>query len=219
MKKTLLLFLISWLGWQVLLTAQITDRGNFLVGGSFGLSSAESTIIRDDGAGNVTEDGPSSLQYSIAPSVGYFVLDNFAVGFGMDYTVSRIEEPSLDRIFDSDLLFGPYARYYLPLSYDKAFFLQADFGFGNTTDQIQIGGDLENISTNIFAFGIGPGFTVISEDAIGLEAIFKYNYAQGENEITLNNVRTKTSTRTNQFDFSIGVQFYFTRIASARRGN
>ncbi len=39
--------------------------------------------------------------------------------------------------------------------------------------------------TNIFAIGAGPGFTIFSSDAIGIEALIKYNYARSKFDIDM----------------------------------
>ena len=204
---TTLLFTAS-----ISLQAQVTDRGNFLAGSSLGFSKSSSELKIQ--SSNLEEDaeGPSSLQLSFAPKIGYFLGDNFALGLGMDLTFSRLEEQNTDRNEDSDLLFGPFARYYFPLEDGLAFFAEANFGFGNSSDDLYIADVRQSINTNIFATGFGPGFTIISSNGIGLEAIFKYNYARSKFNTNLDGIQQETITRTNQFDFSLGVQYYFSGI-------
>lgn len=201
------------------LEAQVTSSGNFVIGSTFGLSAAKSKITQDSGDSNIETDSPSSTQFSFSPSVGYFVIDNFAVGIHMDYTSSEVKEPNLDRTTDSDLLFGPFARFYLPVGADMGVFLEAGFGFGNSNDEKYIGAGRQRINTNIFAYGIGPGFTIFSTQAIGIEAIFKYNYARSDFDTEIAGIQRQTITRTNQFDFSVGVQFYFTALTPASTAN
>lgn len=197
----------------ILVQAQLTDAGNFMVGTSFGLSTATSTFIQDQSEG----EGPSSTLFSISPKVGYFVIDNLGLGVGMDYTFSEVREPNEDRTKDSDLLFGPFARFYLPISDDIAFFLEGNFGFGNSSDNLNIAGEVRNINTNIFAVGFGPGLTVFSNESLGISAIFKYNYARSDFDIEIGGVKQETITKTNQFDISVGVSFYFSAITPAGR--
>jgi hypothetical protein len=72
-----------------------------------------------------------------------------------------------------------------------------------------IAGQRQKITSNIFALGVGPGFTIFSDSAIGIEALFKYNFARSSFDTDIGGIVTETTTRTNQFDLSIGVQFYF----------
>ncbi len=127
----------------------------------------------------------------------------------MDFTFSRLKDKNRDRTDDSDFLFGPFSRYYLPVAEGMAFFWEAEFGFGNSSDDQFIGSDKQSISTNIFAIGTGPGFTIYSSQSIGIEAIMKYNYARSKFNTESGGVKTTTTTRTNQFDISLGIQYYF----------
>lgn len=189
-----------------------TDRGSFMIGGEIGLSSSSSSITTN-GNGNVGDQltTNNATQFNIAPSIGYFFANNFAIGVGVDYTLNT----SKDRL-DSDLLFGPFVRYYIPFGEDKALFFEADFGYGNTADQLETDQGTRQALTNVFAGGIGPGFTIFSSDAIGIEALAKYRFASGNNRITTPTNETFTSNSiTHSFDFSVGLQIYFTRVRPA----
>ncbi|GAB5551806.1 MAG: hypothetical protein Sapg2KO_13970 [Saprospiraceae bacterium] len=197
------------------LNAQFTGKGNFVIGSTIGLSSASSDVIQDTGNGKEESVGPSSTQFSIAPKIGYFAFDNLALGVGMDYTFSRIDQPNKDLVKDSDLLFGPFARYFIPLApEDMALFFEATFGFGSSSDNQEINGNPQSIKTNIFALGIGPGLTIISKNGIGISTSIKYNYARSNFDTNIDNVVRQTITKSNTFDFSIGFQYYFGGLTS-----
>jgi hypothetical protein len=215
-KLSWLLVLLCW-SWAGMVFGQMTDGGNFVVGASLGLSSANSKITQDVGSGESEGEGPVTSQFSISPKVGYFIIDQLAIGIGLDYTRSLIKEPNEDRNLDSDLLFGPFARYYLPVANDAAIFLEGSFGFGNATDNLLIGGQTQNISTNIFAIGFGPGLTVFSDQGFGISAIIKYNYARSDFDTDIGGIQQSTITKTNQFDFSVGIAYYFSAVRTAAR--
>lgn len=99
-----------------------TEQGNFLIGSTVGFSSNESRLKSSTQSGSAEGEGPYSLQWNLNPHIGYFLLDNFNLGIGLDYTFSREKQPNADKTDDSDLLFGPFARLYLPLGDDQAFF-------------------------------------------------------------------------------------------------
>lgn len=189
-----------------------TGRGNFMFGTAVGFASNTSNISHAGQAG----EGPESFQWNLAPHIGYFLFDNFTLGIGLDYTFSREKQPSQDKNDDSDLLFGPFGRYYLPFGGDKAIFLEGNFGFGTSSDNLIVDGENRNISTDIIAFGAGPGFTIFSNDAIGIETLFKYNYARSRFNTEQGGVTTETVTKTNQFAVSLGIQFYFGGLRRAR---
>ncbi|MEM9990709.1 MAG: outer membrane beta-barrel protein [Bacteroidota bacterium] len=221
-KSTLLAFVLALLCANV--SAQITDRGNFLIGGTLGFSTASSSFeVTEEGQ---TEEGDSgnSVQFNFAPAIGYFFTDNLAIGIGLDYTLNTTTTPESlsdaggdsDKIVDSDLLFGPYARYYFPVGEDKAFFVEGSFGIGNSVNDIEIDDQNQTTATSVTALGIGPGFTIFSNDAIGIEALAKYNWARSNTDIDVNGISTESTSFTNALDFSVGLQFYFTRLEAAR---
>lgn len=189
--------------------AQVTDQGNFLLGSTIGFATSRSSITQGTPSGEEKGEGPLANQVHFAPSIGYFLLDNTVLGIRMDYTLSRQEEEGVEKVKDSDLLFGPFARYYLPVGNDMAFLIEAGFGFGNSSDLMGLNGDRQTITTNMFAFGVGPGFTIISSKAIGLEAIFKYNYARSHFNTEIGGVSRETITKTDAFDISLGLHLYF----------
>lgn len=221
MKKLNFLLLLTLLILGHPLTAQFNEQGNFLIGTTIGLSSASSTVIQDTGNGKDEGQGPSSTQFSIAPKIGYFALDNLVLGLGMDYTFSRIDQPNKDLVKDSDLLFGPFARYFIPLGTDDiALYFEATFGFGSSSDNQEINGNPQSIKSNIFALGIGPGITIVSSKSIGISTSIKYNYARSNFDTRIDNVTRQTISKSNVFDFSIGFQYYFggfTSVAPATK--
>jgi len=204
MKKIALFSLFAML-LQVGSYAQTLSRGNFMVGTALGFSTANSKVT----TGDVEGEGLTAQQLNIAPAVGYFVLDNFVLGLGADFTLNSVTEPGQDKTTDSDLLFGPFARYYFPAGDNVALFMLADFGFGSSTDEQIIGENKQSVETNVFAIGVGPGLTVYSKGGFGIEAILKYNYANSNFDATNAGVTTTTKTRTNQFALALGLQYYF----------
>jgi len=217
MKTSYVLGIVALVFSLTQLSAQVMSQGNFMIGASLGFSVAESNVTLQSGVGNEKGQGPSSSQFNIAPNIGYFIVDDFALGIGMDYTYNSIQNPTEEKKDGSNLLFGPFMRYYFPVDEDIAIFLVTNFGFGNSSNTQEIAGQPQNIQSNIFAVGVGPGLTIISGSAIGLEAILKYNYARSTFDTDIAGVQTTTTTKGNQFDFSLGVQFYFGGIEKATR--
>lgn len=209
MKKHSILTILVTLVFLQGVGAQMLDQGNFIIGSTLGFSKANSKISLETADVNTDEKGHDATQFSISPKVGYFLLDNFALGIGMDYTFSTVKEPNQNRTDDSDLLFGPFGRFYYPITEDMALIAETNVGFGNSNDHQTIGGEVQDVNTNIFAIGVGPGFTIFSSSGIGVEALFKYNFARSKFDTDINGARTSRITRTNQFDISLGIQFYF----------
>jgi hypothetical protein len=204
MKKiTLFSLFIVLVQWH--LSAQLMGKGNFMVGSTIGFSTANSKVT----TGALESQGLTAQQFNIAPVIGYFLLDNLAAGLGADFTLNTVTEPNSDKTDDSDLLFGPFARYYLQLGDNVAFFVVGNVGFGNSRDEQVVNDTKQRIQTNVLAVGTGPGLTVYSKGGFALETIFKYNYARSNFDSTIGGVSTKSETRTNQFSLSLGLQYYF----------
>ena len=215
-KKTMrnLLLSLTFIFSSSLLSAQFTGQGNFVIGSTFGLATASSKVSQS--IGGVSVQNPTSTQLSVAPSIGYFIMDDLAIGIGMGYTFNQVEQSDGDSNDDSDLLFGPFARYYLPVGTDMAFFLEGVFGFGNTSNNLIIAGAPQQINTNILSIGIGPGFTIFSNSAFAIEALTKYNFARSKFNTNIGGVQQETIARTNKFDLSLGLRFYIGGVEAAR---
>lgn len=216
MKNKNLIFVLIAICMPILMHAQdFTRRGNFLMGTGLAYSSNNSRVAVASTNATNEGDGPTSIQWSVSPHIGYFLVRNFTLGIGLDYTFSREKQPNQDKTEDSDLLFGPFGRLYLPFGGDKAFFLESNFGFGNSSDDQVLDGVPQKITNSVIAFGAGPGFTIFSNDAVGIETLFKYNYARSRFNTEVAGVSRQTTTKTNQFAVSLGLQFYFGGIRRA----
>ncbi len=215
-------FIMCWIGAMLLavgLSAQVTEGGNFVLGSTVGFSSANSKVTQTAGTGTVKEENPFATQVVLAPSIGYFLLDNLALGIRMDYTFSDVRDQNNNSAENSNVLFGPFLRYYVPMtkSNDLYLFGEAGFGFGNSRDVKELTTGTQRINTNLFAFGVGPGITVIASNAVGLEAVVKYNFARSEFDTQIGGINANTTTRTNQVSISLGLQFYFAGLRAANR--
>lgn len=216
MKGNLILLVIGLLLTGSLM-AQMTRQGNFILGSTIGFSSANSNITQDKGTGETTKENPYSTQLSVAPSIGYFLIDNLPLGIRLDYTFNRVKDQNGLKAEDSNVLFGPFARYYIPMKHNLYFFGEAGFGFGNSRDTKDLETGTQKINTNLFSFGVGPGATIIATNAFGLEALVKYNYAHSKFDTEILGVKQNTTSSTNQISISLGVQFYFAGLKPANQ--
>lgn len=207
--KQILLTFGCLLAFQLAFSQNFTSRGNFMMGVAGGFSTNKSDVSVSGSSPGDKAEGPRATQWNVAPRIGYFLFDNFNLGIGLDYTFSRSEQPGADPAEDSDLLFGPFARAYALAGEDLAFFLEGSFGFGNSSANILVGTTPQNISTNITSFGVGPGFTVMSDHGVGLEMLLKYNFSRSKFDTNINGVSRQTTTNSNSFALSVGLQFYF----------
>lgn len=225
MKKviTLLsLFFFSFVAVAQMNVITQTQRGNFIVGSRIGFSTAKSSVDVQATSGNIKGDGGSASQFNLSPAIGYFFLDNFALGISMDWlrTTSSTgidlngNNASPQETDNNNLLFGPFVRFFLPFD-DKAFFIGSTVGFGNSRNQFVSDGKSQSINNNILSVSVGPGFTIFSKNGIALEALVKYNFARSKSEIDLQSVKRFSTTWTNAVDFSVGMHYYFSAVRSS----
>lgn len=189
------------------------SRGNFSLGTRVGFSAASTNV---EATGSATSGGNTSLQLNLTPSIGYFFANNFNAGLGMDYLLLSSDDKSnsaggTSKSSDSRLLFGPFMRYYIPVGDDQAFFIGGVSGFGRSKTQVTVDGRTQDITNNITSLGIGPGYTIFSNNCFALETQVKYNYGISRNEVNLNGVSTSTKTFSNAWDFVVGATYYFSR--------
>lgn len=201
------------------------QKGNFMLGSGIGFSTSDSQVDIDNNDVNFNGDGGTSTLISVSPNIGYFFTNNFTVGVGMDYISSfssgpvDITDPNSpeNTTSNTDVLFGPFARIYVPMADDKAFFVTSTLGFGSSKDEFTSNNTTQTVNNNIVTLGVGPGFTVISKGGLALEAIVKYNYARSQSDIILEGVQRTSTTKTNAFDFTVGIQYYFAGFKGVNR--
>lgn len=202
---------------QNLSVSQPTQQGNFVIGSRIGFSTAKSKVDVQSTGTSIKGDGGSSAQFNLAPGIGYFFLDNFALGIGMDWLKTNSSTgvdlnggtAAPQKSDNNNILFGPFIRYFIPVGEDKAFFIGTTVGFGNSKNQFTADNKTQSIDNSLLTIGVGPGFTIYSKNGLALEALVKYNYARSNSEIDVQGVKRVSKTWTNAVDFSVGLQYYF----------
>ncbi|RVT73128.1 porin family protein [Flavobacterium sufflavum] len=92
MKKIFLTISLAFFG---IISAQ-TEKGSFIISGQTNLGfTSNTTKYKSD---RQTTDGPKTNTFSISPSVGYFIVNNLALGLAFDYK-STITKQQIE-IFD-----------------------------------------------------------------------------------------------------------------------
>ena len=220
--KFLALIVITFLGSLASLHAQndCVYRGNFAIGSGLGYSNSVANIEIDNG-GVVQRGGITAYQIHITPTIGYFLANSIVLGLGMDYLVNSSRNTNTapsgaQNIADTKLLFGPYARLYLPFTDDQAFFLGAVYGYGKSKTQIIIDGDSQTAHVVLSTLGVGPGYSIFSDRRVALEAQVKYNYGISQSDFLVAGVSQSARTRVTSWDFVVGIHFYFTGQNSSR---
>ena len=137
------------------LSAQ-TQKGSMMIGGTAGFSSSK--------AGDET-----TMEIVFAPMVGYFVIDQLAIGGGFSVGLLTAKE------FNTTVLgIDPTVRYYFNGSGSTRLFGQAAFRYASVK--------VENFDAQTgTGFGIGTGINYFLNDHVALEAILGYNSFKAKN--------------------------------------
>ncbi len=171
--KNRLLILVLIAAFSQTSTAQI-DKGYLLAGGNIHFSSEK------DSESKVTN-------FHFSPAIGYFFADKFAGGIRTSFSSMKMED--VDAV--TDLLIGPFVRYYLLPKENKVNLLtDADFQFGSA----KLGDN--TLSQNVFSVSAGP--VVFLNKHTGME--FKLGFSSSKLE--------DFTDRTNAFNLLIGLQVH-----------
>ncbi len=140
-----------------------TEQGKFVIGGSSDLSFI-STSSEVDG-----NDAGDSSEFEFSVDGGYFVIDNLAVGLGVDLAFGKEEEPGFEEEKSTTFLVGPFARYYF-LEDKIRPFAQGSVAFGK--NKTEAGSN--EFKSDAFAFGFDAGVAIFLNDNISIDAALGY---------------------------------------------
>jgi hypothetical protein len=156
-------------------------KGDVFLTGSLGLHS-----YQDDQKG-----------FNVAPSLGYFVSENIAIGTRVGYFSRTFENSSLSKV--DNISADVFGRYYFKPSATFSIFTELNAGFFNST--------VETINNNItstyksdgFRAGINPGISYFVSNHFAIEANF------GLLNFTSNNPDSNGGPTTNNINFGLNL--------------
>lgn len=137
-----------------------TEQGKIVVSGKTGLDFT-STKFQGYYDGEKVGDSEKTSNFSFTPSVGYFVIDNLAVGLGLSLDLSKDEDDDTQTTF----AVTPGVTYYFPLDGMIKPFLGANVGFASSTTKS--GSTKEK--TSGLTFGGGAGVAFFLKDNVSLD--------------------------------------------------
>ncbi|MCX2480171.1 outer membrane beta-barrel protein [Pedobacter sp. MC2016-15] len=208
MKKLLLsLLAVSALAFT---TQAQTEKGNFMVGGNVEFNSGK------------TDGNPKSdINFSVVPSVGYFITNDIAVGTGIgyqfakDYNYTTINPTTGFSTKTSAFVVSPFVRGYKGITEQFKFFgqLSVPMSFGNTKAGDVNGDNFTKVSkNNNVGVALSPGFAFFPSKKFGIEFSVNGISYNDFNAKDANDVSTGGSKNfnigANFFAPKIGVQFY-----------
>ena len=177
-KTTLTLF--AFLMVTQMVSAQKVNSGAWMIGGTIGFNS-------------ITTDGDDNAEtyLNVSPSLGYFFMNDLAIGARMSLTTYSYDGDS-----NSEFGFGPWARYYIVGS---PLFAQAGMDFGTA------GFDFFSLFTDegSTTLNLGVGYSWFLNNAVAIEPMVKYNIYSAADDGVFSDY--------SRFGFNIGVQAFLGR--------
>lgn len=143
------------------------NQGRILAGGSVGFQSQ--TVKREVNGASNTAGKYNQINFN--PKVGYFVIDNLAVGLGVDLASATFKaEGSNNKNTQSAFTVTPFVRYYL----DMGLFFQGQVGFGNQKDKTVADNTTTTTKNNVLDWALGVGYAYFLNDHVAIEPIVYY---------------------------------------------
>lgn len=193
MKKVILVMAVAFA--TLTTTFAQTEAGNLLLSGQSSLGfSAMSTQLKYDGED--VGDASKTTSLSLGLSMGYFVIDNLAVGASLPISYTKLK----DYGSETTIGFAPFARYYFGSGAIKPF-VNAEIGFVSSKSKPE-DGDESTQSGLITSGGAGVAFFVNKN--VSIDALLDYNYASmkdGDDD--------KAVMATSGVMFNVGVSVFF----------
>lgn len=132
--------------------------GDFFVTGSVGVGSQS------------TGDNKSN-SFNISPRVGYFLMDNIAVGAALGYESGKTKSPGEPDFKQNEFSIGVFGRYYVTPATGFSLFGQLGLDYIHATSEWDVPGAPKN-SSNAFQIGLAPGVNYFVSSNFALEATF-----------------------------------------------
>lgn len=181
-----------------------TEKGKIILGGNVGFNSS-----KVDGASK------ADVNFSVVPSVGYFVSDNFAIGTGVGYEYDKTASGIIRGQVEAFKV-APFGRYYVNLTEQFKFFgqLSVPLAFGSLKD-VDVNGETGSKvgTTTSIGVNVAPGFAFFPNKKIGIELSVN---GLGYENYTVKAEGTGAKQKTNSFGLEanafapkLGVQFHF----------
>ncbi len=149
MRKIIFTFLLLFAA--VFTVYSQTDQGDWLVGGSININTAE---------------GSSTIGFS--PSAGVFVIGNFAVGANLVFVTSKTGNTR-----QTDFGIGPFTRFYFTKA-DVRPFLHGDLNFLSSKTKLT---NISNTNSG-FNYSLGVGLAFFINENIAVEGVAGYDHTK-----------------------------------------
>jgi len=149
-----------------------TEKGKIVISGGTGVQFISSNLkYLYEG---VTEEKLKTNSFTLLPSVGYFIIDNLAIGLAGNITSTSNKYDDGDKAVSTSILLFPVAIYYIPVDGDIKPIVQVGAGIASMTQKYT---DEDKNSAFGFGFNFGAGIAYFVKENIALNIGLSYTLA------------------------------------------
>lgn len=208
MKKLTLIALLAFFGTANAQTETATTlptaKGNWIIGGSTNLGFNSNKATQK--SGDYSVDGQKTTTFNVTPTVGYFVIDNLAVGLNLGYEVQK-QDASYDfnqtaKVTNTVFSVIPSVTYFIEAD-SKAFpYISAGAGYAAIKTKVA---STETQNDNYFVWGGKAGLAYFITPSIAIDLGLNYQQLSTKYEETFSTTENKVIFKT--LGASIGFNF------------
>ncbi|KMQ67265.1 membrane protein [Chryseobacterium sp. FH2] len=213
MKKLLLAGAVALFG---LSNAQMS-KGDWVISGNTGLGfNTQSSKVKVNGE---SEDGPKISNFSITPSVGYFVIDGLAVGIDLGFNSNTLKQDG-DKVTNSTFSVMPTATYYFQTGSKFIPFVGAGIGYASNKTKYSFANSIidpllfdGDTTTDGLAWKAKAGVTYLATQSLGI------NLGLGFDQFYTKDTYYNTEVKTTTSNFGVNVGFSYFIKAKAQKSD
>ena len=193
MKKILLMVAVAFSA----ATYAQTEKGNWMAGSDLGLSyeSLKETTSRKSGHTTI-ENEKTTNTFKFIPNINYFVINNLAVGLGLEYHNTKVKGAS---DATDTFVIAPNATYFFPIGGNLAPFVGAKVGHAWNSE-----GSNDSQKFRGLTVGAKGGMAYFVNQGAALTGYLSYDHQKLKNKENSN-----YSITNGKFSVGIGVALFF----------
>ena len=197
--------------------AAMFANAQFFIGGNLGLGTTKGKVTTESQGISTSVDSPKTMNFTIAPSLGFMFNDNMGVGLDFDFNYGKFTvkgNNNTTTVKGSAIGFKPYFRWVFAEVDNFKFYADAYVYFNTgkpkiTSEANGISATADGPKTTRFDVGIQPGLQYNFTDHISMNCklnllaiAYRTNKVVSETTDAQGN-KVTTTTKANGFDFGV----------------
>ena len=182
-----------------------TGKGMFILGGNFSFGFSTSTSEFKGDSESIQNSEIKSISLGLGPRVGYFVIDNLAIGGRVGFSTSKTEiDVTNSETTGTSFSFSPFVRYYFAEGTIKPF-LEGTIGVGFSNSNTENDFEDSESKNSLFNYGLDGGIAFFFKKSISLDVGVGYSYNSNKPRNSENDRKFVNSS----FFFTTGINVFF----------